>query len=160
MIEYINSHMPGFWITLGFALLAAEVLLFGLTTIILIFAGLGALATGLLMMTGLLAQTWLAGIASFGLATGVVSVLLWKPLKSMQDQGSVKRKPSSDLVGFEFVLEQDISKTEPGRYRYSGVDWKVRIATASDADQISQGERVTVVSVEVGEFNVLRAPRG
>ena len=84
MVDYINAHMPEFWVALGFALLAAEVLIFGFTTLILLFAGIGAVATGLLMMAGILTETWVAGVASFGIATGIASVLLWKPMQKMQ----------------------------------------------------------------------------
>ncbi len=86
MIEYINDNLSGFWIALGFALLAAEVLVFGFTTIIFLFAGLGALASGLLMSIGVIPETWIAGTACFGIATGVSSAILWKPLMSMQDK--------------------------------------------------------------------------
>lgn len=154
MQEYINNNLPGFWVALGFAMLAAEVLLFGFTTIIFLFAGLGALATGLLMMSGLLPETWLAGISSFGIATGIGTTLLWKPLKAMQDHKQPDTKPQSDLVGLDFVLTEDISNIKPGRYRYSGVDWKLEIDRSSDSSQLLKGERVEVVSVDAGLFRV------
>ena len=91
MIDYIDMHQPGFWVAVGFALLAAEVLLFGFTTIILFFAGIGALVTGLAMMSGVLPETWTAGIACFGIATGAAGAVLWKPLKKLQDHGEPKR---------------------------------------------------------------------
>ena len=117
MMDYINSHLPGFWIALGFAMLAAEVLLFGFTTIIFLFAGLGAVVTGLLMMSGILPETWIAGVSCFGIATGVSSTLLWKPLRAMQDHAEPDTKPQSDFVGLEFVLMADISTTLAGKYR-------------------------------------------
>jgi membrane protein implicated in regulation of membrane protease activity len=157
MLEYINSHLSGFWIALGFAMLAAEVLLFGFTTIIFLFAGLGALATGLLMMSGLLAESWIAGIACFGIATGVISTLLWKPLKAMQNDAEPDRKPQSDLVGLEFVLMTDIDLTNPGKHRYSGIDWKVEIDSSSDSAQLTKGQRVRVVSVDAGLLRVDKA---
>ncbi len=156
MLEYINNNLSGFWIALGFALLAAEVLLFGFTTIILLFAGLGALISGLLMSAGIIPETWIAGTACFGIATGISSAILWKPLMSMQDRSVPKQKPTSDFVGLEFVLTQDISTTTPGSYRYSGIDWKVEIDGSSDVDTIAKGERVTVVTVEVGLLCVVK----
>ena len=142
--------MSGFWIALGFALLAAEVLLFGFTTIIFLFAGLGALISGLLMSAGVIPETWIAGTASFGIATGICSAVLWKPLMAMQDKSTPEQKPSSDIVGLEFVLMEDISTTSPGSYRYSGIDWKVEIDSSNDVSTIEKGERVVVVAVEVG----------
>lgn len=154
MIEYINNNLSGFWIALGFAMLAAEVLLFGFTTIIFLFAGLGALATGLLMMAGILPETWIAGTACFGITTGLSSGLLWKPLKKMQDKSIPDRKPQGDLVGLEFVLEQDINATNPGNYRYSGINWKVEIDRSCEPTSLSKGQRVEVVSADVGLFKV------
>ena len=154
MIEYINAHMSGFWISLGFALLAAEVLLFGFTTIIFLFAGLGAIASGLLMSAGLIPETWIAGTASFGIATGICSALLWKPLMAMQNKSVPPQKPSSDIIGLEFVLMGDINVTSPGVHRYSGVDWKVEIDSSSESSELSKGDRVRVVGVEVGLLSV------
>ncbi len=156
MMDYINNNMSGFWIALGFALLAAEVLLFGFTTIIFLFAGLGALISGLLMSAGVIPETWIAGTASFGIATGISSAVLWKPLMAMQDKSTAKRKPTSDIVGLEFVLMEDISTTAPGSYRYSGIDWKVEIDKSSDVDALEKGARVVVKTVEVGLLCVVK----
>jgi len=152
MIEYIDMHQSGFWIATGFALLAAEVLLFGFTTIIFLFAGLGAIITGLAMMFGLLPETWTAGISCFGITTGLVSTVLWKPLKKMQDNTS-PQKQTSDLIGYEFVLQQDVTILQPGLHRYSGVDWKVEL-DGQAGEQLSAGQRVTVTSIDAGIFRV------
>jgi membrane protein implicated in regulation of membrane protease activity len=154
MLEYINNNLSGFWIALGFALLAAEVLLFGFTTIIFLFAGLGAITTGLLMEVGLLPLTWTAGTACFGIATGISSAILWKPLRRMQDAATPQKKQKSDIVGYEFVLMDDISRAMPGSHRYSGIDWKVEVDSSSEVDALAKGSRVVVVSVDVGLFRV------
>jgi membrane protein implicated in regulation of membrane protease activity len=156
MIDYINNHLSGFWIALGFALLAAEALLFGFTTIIFLFAGLGALTSGLLMNLGVLPETWIAGTACFGIATGVSSAVLWKPLMKLQDKSSGQQKPSSDFIGLEFVLAEDVGTTKPGSYRYSGIDWKVEIDGSSGLDTLTKGDRVVVVAVEVGVLSVIK----
>ena len=155
MIEYINNNIPGFWIALGFALMAVEVLVFGFTTIIFLFAGLGALTAGLLMMAGVLPETWIAGTACFGIATGISSLLLWKPMKKMQDDAEPQKKQSSDFDGIEFVLSSDISTTSPGKHSYSGVDWRVEIDSTSEVNALSKGDRVIVTSAEVGVFKVV-----
>jgi hypothetical protein len=154
MLEYINNNLSGFWIALGFALLAAEVLVFGFTTIIFLFAGLGALITGLLMMAGVLPETWTAGTACFGIATGLSSTILWKPLKTMQEKSTPQKKQNNDLVGLDFILLDDISTTMPGSYRYSGINWKVEVDRSSDVAMLPKGERVVVVSADVGLLRV------
>ena len=156
MMEYINNHMPGFWIALGFAMLAAEVVLFGFTTIIFLFAGLGALASGLLMSAGIIPETWIAGTACFGISTGIIGAVLWKPLMAMQNKAVPTQKPISDIVGLEFVLLQDIDHTATGTHRYSGIDWKVEIDAGSELDHLAKGERVKVVSVDVGLMRVTK----
>ena len=153
MIEYIDLHQSGFWIAAGFALLAAEVLLFGFTTIIFLFAGLGAIVTGLAMMFGLLPETWTAGISCFGITTGLISAVLWKPLKKMQDNSTPPQRQSSDLIGYEFVLQQDVTTLQPGQHRYSGVDWKVEL-DGQAGDMLSAGQRVAVTSIDAGIFRV------
>ncbi len=153
MVEYINAHLAGFWIALGFTLLAAEVLLFGFTTIVFLFSGLGALVTGLLIMAGILPQSWIAGVASFGISTGIFSALLWVPLKKMQNRAEAPQTPHSDFIGLEFVLQHDITSTSPGHYRYSGIDWKVEIAR-DGGDKLPKGQRVKVESIDVGILRV------
>jgi len=157
MLEYINNNLSGFWIATGFLLLTVEILLFGFSTIIFLFAGLAAVTTGLLMMTGLLPESWTAGIACFGISTGIISALLWKVLKNMQNKTQTDRKPQSDFVGLEFVLSSDVSTTEPGSYRYSGIDWKVEIDRDSDSNAFEKGQRVSVVSVDVGLLTVKKS---
>ena len=137
-------------------MLAAEVLLFGFTTIIFLFAGLGALASGLLMSAGVIPETWIAGTACFGIATGIIGAVLWKPLMAMQNKAAPAQKPTSDIVGLEFVLMQDIGRTSAGIHRYSGIDWKVEIDVSSEFDNIAKGERVKVVSVDVGLMRVTK----
>jgi len=154
MIEYINAHQSGFWIAFGFLMLAAEALLFGFTTIIFLFAGIGAVITGLLMMAGILASTWIAGVACFGISTGIVSLLLWKPMKQLQDKPAKPQVQSSDLVGYEFVLQQDISLSRPGTQRYSGINWSVELDSSESATQLHAGQRVKVCSLDAGVFRV------
>lgn len=152
MIEYIDTHQTAFWLTFGLLLLAIEVLVFGLTTMLLLFAGLGALVTGLLIWLGLLEQTWSMGIASFGITSGVISILLWVPLRRLQKGTPPKQSVASDFVGLELILSEDVTPDRPGRYRYSGIDWKLLPdKTGSD---LHKGDRVKVTSVDVGIFRV------
>lgn len=154
MMEYISNNFPGFWIALGFALLAMEVLVFGFSTIILLFAGIGAIATGLLMTVGVLAETWTAGLSCFGIATGISSALLWQPMKRLQNGSVSKSGLSSDFIGIDFILNEDVSVTKPGKHPYSGVEWRVEIDKNSEQDSFVKGDRVEVTSVDAGVFRV------
>lgn len=154
MLEYINEHQAGFWIALGFLLLGLEIVIFGFTTIVLFFAGLGAITAGLLMKMSVLDVTWTAGIACFGISTGIYSVLLWKPFKRIQNKGVAPQPESSDMIGLEFIIEDDITALNTGTTKYSGIFWKVEIGKDTGVDVLKKGQRVTVTSVAVGVFGV------
>lgn len=154
LIDYLNQHHGEFWIVCGFAILIIEVMFLGMATGVLLFAGLGALGTGLMMQLGLLSETWIAGLSSFGISSGVITLVLWKPLKRLQGGKTPDKDRSSDLIGLEFVLSQDIDLQKPGKTHYSGVDWRVEISPESDAQYIVAGQQVTVISVDVGVFRV------
>ncbi|MDH5572563.1 MAG: NfeD family protein [Gammaproteobacteria bacterium] len=151
--DYIVNHQSEFWLAFGFAMLAIEVVT-GFTVGVFLFGGLGALMTGLLMSAGMLPETWIAGIACTGISSGVITLLLWKPLKKLQGDRPAGKDNSSDLVGHEFVVDSDISNDRPGFTNYSGIRWKVEIDTDAGIDTIQAGQRVVVSSVEVGVFKV------
>jgi membrane protein implicated in regulation of membrane protease activity len=151
--DYIASHQAEFWLTFGFAMLVIEVVT-GFTTGVFLFAGLSALTTGILMSIGLLPETWIAGISCTGISSGIITMLLWKPLKKLQGDRPTEKDNSSDLVGHEFVVETDISLKKPGSTNYSGILWKVEIDKDAGVETIAAGQAVTVSSVEVGMFKV------
>ena len=154
LIDYIQTHQAEFWVAVGFILLAIEVLVMGFSTLFLFFIGLGAILTGFLMMTGLLPQTWIAGVSSVGICSGIIAAALWQPLHRMQGKRTPKKDVSSDFTGLEFVLDTEVTTLAPGKKRYSGVDWKVEIDSSAGVDKIPAGQRVVVASVEVGLFRV------
>ena len=151
--EYIQNHQAEFWIILGFIMISIEVGT-GMVTGILLFSSIGAIVTGLLMLSGILPETWQVGIASTAICSGIAAVALWKPLKKLQDTEVPEKDNSSDLVGYEFVLAEDISLTSIGKTRYSGIDWKVEIHKDAGVESIPAGSHVSVVEVDVGKFRV------
>lgn len=151
--DYIVNHQAEFWIITGFVLLALEVVT-GFTVGVFLFGGLGALTTGLLMTFAVLPETWTAGISCTGISSGIITVLLWQPLKKLQGNRRPGKDNSSDLIGFEFVVDSDITMNKPGTTKYSGISWKVEIDKDADVDTIQAGQRVSVSSVEVGKFKV------
>ena len=153
IVDYIVAHQAEFWLVVGFALLALEVVT-GFTVGVFLFAGLGALTTGGLMSFGVLPETWIAGISCTGISTGVITAILWKQLKKLQGDRPVEKDNSSDLVGHTFVVESDIAMNKPGSTNYSGINWKVEIDKGAGVDTIEAGQSVTVSSVEVGVFKV------
>ena len=85
MLEYFNENQASFWFALGALALIVELLVLGMSTIILFMLGIGALATGTLMYLGILGEGWLLGTAVTGIIAFAAGVLLWKPLKRYQE---------------------------------------------------------------------------
>ncbi len=155
MIDYFDANQQTFWFAVGFALLVIEALAFGFTSGVVLFAGIGALATGLLFWAGLLPASWAAGIGSFGLCSALSALLLWKPLLRLQSQkGLTGHDLSSDFIGHEFRLGQTITHAAPGKTQYSGIEWRVEIDDSAAVEQIEVGTKVAVASIDVGVFRV------
>ena len=161
MMEYLNAHQYSFWITVGFVLLIVEVVALGFSSGVLLFSAIGALITGGLMSLGWLPETWLAGVACFGVASALSAILLWKPLLRLQNYEVAEKDNSSDLIGYRFTLEQPVSRLSHGATRYSGVEWRVELGSTQAAgaepgpDKLEAGTQVRVVSVDAGIFRVL-----
>ena len=154
MIGYFQENQHAFWFTVGFVLLAIEIGFLGLASGIVLFSGIGALVTGVIVWLGWLPETWLAGIASFGISSFASAVLLWKPLLRMQNYKTPAKDNSSDLIGYEFTLQQPVTTTSPATTHYSGVEWRVEVDRQSELESIGAGERVVVTSVDAGVFRV------
>jgi membrane protein implicated in regulation of membrane protease activity len=118
MIDFFNNNQHAFWLSAGFLILLVELGVFGLSSGVLMFTGLSALVTGGLMWSGLLPATWLAGSASFGIGSGIIALLLWKPLLKLQTFETPAKDNSSDLVGYRFVLDGPLSPNAPASTRY------------------------------------------
>lgn len=155
ILDYFSAHLYSFWFALGFLMLAIELLLFGLSTGFVMFLGFAALVTGGLLWFEWIPVTWQASAASFSICAVVISLLLWGQFKRLQKADEpVKPDTSSDLIGLQFRLGQDITTTEPGSHRYSGIEWRVEIDIGSPQKEIEAGSAVEVVSVSAGKFSV------
>ncbi len=156
MIEYFETHQYAFWFTVGFLLLALEALALGFATGVILFSGLGALLTGALIWFGIIPSTWIAGIASFGLCSVVITAVLWKTLKKLQGRNNhvSTQDYSSDFIGHSFVLATTITHVQSSHTRYSGIEWRVEIEDSAKVKEISAGTKVVVCSVDAGVFRV------
>ena len=154
MIDYIQNNQPAFWFSLGFLLLIIEALVFGFTSGVVLFAGVGGLVAGGMMWFGIIPHTWLAGFVTFGLGSGLAAALLWKPLLRLQNDDPPTKDNSSDIIGYRFRLADTITLTAPGTTRYSGIDWRVEIDLDADITEIEGGSLVEVSSVDAGLFRV------
>lgn len=151
-MEWILNNLGQVLIFAGLGLLAIEVTVLGFSTFFLFFLGLASLISGILMYMGVVPETAVNALISLAVLTLASALLLWRPLKTMQEQ--VERKPvQSDLIGYSFALESDIDPAAPGSHRFSGVTWKVK-----STEPLNAGTEVEVVRADVGELTVAPKP--
>lgn len=145
-MDFIATHLVQALAVLGLVLLAIEVMVLGISTFVLLFAGLGLLLTSLSMYMEWIPTTWqwsLIATTAFTLLTGVV---LWPIMKRAQ-QTSEHSTVSSDLIGHSFMLPEDVAPDKQTSYRFSGIEWRL-VSSAP----IAKGTMVEVVNLQVGEL--------
>lgn len=154
---WIMENPGTFWIILGFVFLAIEVTAFGLGSGFLLFGSIGALLTGIAVWLQLIPAQWLFSVGAFGVISAVSAAVLWGPLKQLQSGTPMGQDRSSDLIGHEFLLQQQLTATEHGKTKFSGVDWRVEIDLEHEqaVDHVDIGRRVEVTRVNAGVFYVL-----
>lgn len=155
LLSGVMSNPASVWFVIGFGLLAIEIVAFGLGSGVLLFGSIGALTTGALLWFGVVPSNWLVSVGCFAISSAVATALLWVPLKKMQSGAELGNDQSSDLIGFQFRVAEDITHAAPGKHRYSGVDWKVKISDSSTDSIIAAGSRVKVTGVDAGVFYVV-----
>ena len=153
-MDALFDNQATLWLAFGFLLLAIEAVAFGFTSGLLLFGSLGAIATGTLLWMGVVPNQFVMAVACFALSTGLITIVLWKPLKRLQSGTELGNDRSSDIIGHTFVLSSDISLTKPGSQKYSGIAWRVEPAQDQQPDAISAGTQVRVSAVSVGVFYV------
>jgi membrane protein implicated in regulation of membrane protease activity len=145
---WIFSDIAQGLMAVGILLAVVDLLVFGFATFFLTLLGLGMLTSGALIYFAVLPDTTTSILVSVAAFTVIYSALLWKPLKNLQANKQSK-KVSSDLTGMSFVLQQDVSPDNPGKYHYSGIDWSVETS-----EVITQGTEFEVIDLQVGVMKV------
>ncbi|MBF8273974.1 MAG: ybbJ [Magnetococcales bacterium] len=154
IVAYLDSHRDALWFAIGFGLLALEAGVFGFTSGILLFTGMGGVLTGLLILTGVLSGATTPAIATFSISSLILATVFWGWFRRLQKKPSAPPPPVSDIVGLSFILKQDISPLESGLERYSGIDWKVVPDPSVETPAILRGTRVEVVSLDAGVLRI------
>lgn len=154
-IDNLIHNPANVWFVIGFSLLAIEILAFGLGSGVLLFGSIGALITGALLWFGVLENSWIYSVACFAIASALTTIALWVPFKKLQSGAELGNDRSSDLIGHEFRVNSDLTRTVEGKHRYSGIDWRVCISEEAASDSISQGSLVRVAGVDAGVFYVV-----
>lgn len=150
-MEWLASNFASLLIFLGIILLVIEVGLLGFSVFLLFFIGLACIVTGGLIMLGLVDGTLVSAFGSIALFSMLFAVVLWKPLKRIQDNADA-HSVKGDFIGHRFRLAQDVSSQRYGSYRLSGIEWQVR-----SESPLAAGTEVAITRVEVGLLTVAAA---
>lgn len=154
MIDTFLNNQAGFWLGLGFLLLAIELIAFGLGSGVLLFGSIGAVITGAMLWFGIIPDSFIYAVACFAVSTAIATAALWYPLKKLQSGAELGNDRSSDIIGHTFVLSGDISRTEHVQQKYSGIQWRVEPSQDFPDKPIAAGTQVQVAAVSVGVFFV------
>ncbi|MCD9465650.1 NfeD family protein [Photobacterium iliopiscarium] len=138
------NNIPQTLVILGLLTLIIEVLILGCSTFVLLFFGIAMLLTSGLIYMGILDANWISTILTLALITLALAIVLWKPLKKLQNKPS-KTDIKSDFAVITFKLEKDLSPSERYTFNYSGIQWQIKSET-----QIEKGVMVEVIKKEVG----------
>ena len=142
----MNGLSPhAIWFIAGAALIAIEIFLVPGTGTI--FAGLGAITVGAVLIAG-----WIEGVNGqfilFFLFTAIWAAVLWKPLKKMMNSGG---SGYSDMVGDTAVVYgEPLEKGKRGQVKWSGTIMNCEIAPQENIEKILPGTDVTIAEVSKG----------
>ncbi|KKA43877.1 activity regulator of membrane protease YbbK [Salinivibrio sp. ML198] len=150
----VSIYLAELTVIVGLLLLAVEVWLLGLSTIVLLATGVAAILVGLLAMVGVVPETVTALFSSTGIGAGLLTAMLWRPLKQLQRGGRRPDNRHSDFIGLILTLSEPLSREQPSTIKYSGVTWQLRLSSAAGDCTLLAGEQVKVVGVDVGRFTV------
>jgi membrane protein implicated in regulation of membrane protease activity len=142
-MEYFLENPDHLWYLIAGISFVIELSVMGLGGPLLFFA-IGSLFTGILITMGVV-DGWQSEILTVGLLTALIAVLLWKPLKSLQNSKG-KTDNSSDMIGLQVLVSADITAVS-GTIRYSGINWQARLADEANVTSISEHSQCQVVAI-------------
>lgn len=143
-MSWFLENLPQILLVAGLALLIMDALIFGFSTFIFTFLGGSLLITGVTMWLGLLPATWVAAVWSNALVTTALALLLWKPLRRLQNQPTTTAI-HNDFARQQWLLAEDVDMQGLSTHAYSGVQWKLK-----SEQPISAGTLVEVFKSDVG----------
>lgn len=141
------------WFIAGAAMIAIEIFFVPGTGTI--FAGLGAITVGAILIAGWIEEVN-AQFILFFLSTAIWAALLWKPLKKLMNSGD---SGYSNMVGNTAVVYgEPLEKGKRGQVKWSGTIMNCEISPQESTDKISPGTDVTITEVSKGILIVKQIP--
>ena len=132
------------WFLLGAILILIE--LIGFTGVGFLFAGVGAVMTGILIILGVVSESSvLYQFAGFLISSSVIAALLWKPLKRfINDSGS----RYSNIVGDSAELLDDLGPQKTAQAKWSGTIVNVKFQKNIPPTILQKGDTVYICHTE------------
>lgn len=144
LIEYFaNNHAQALYLLAGLSFII-ELTVMGLSGPLLFFA-IACFITGALTQMGLL-TTWEMEFTTTGVLSGVIALVLWKPLKNFQN-GSVSKDTSSDMIGQKVPSVTEITAVG-GSIRHSGINWNARLDSSCATETIAEATMCEICAVD------------
>lgn len=141
-MEYFLAHHDHLWFIIAGLSFVIELSIMGLSGPLLFFA-IASFLTGILVSVGLV-DGWQVEILTVGLLTAITAIILWKPLKKLQNEKNDDN--ASDMIGLKVLVSNEISLIG-GSIRYSGINWNARLDESSDVENISESSYCEIVAI-------------
>lgn len=131
------------WLLAGAAFLAIEA--FGAPGIGFLFAGLGAILTGLLVELGLLGSAdYVAQFAAFFINSALLAYLLWSRVKHFRAAPG-KPEEYQNIIGDDAVTVTALAPGQKGEVRWSGTLMQAELEKS--AEMVAEGVPVIITAV-------------
>lgn len=153
--EPIQNNLAEITAIVGLIFLMVDVWILGLSTVVLLALGTSTIITAFFIWLGLLPASLTTVIGFSGVGAGVLTYLLWAPLKRMDHNKRKEYNIHSDFIGLTFVLSSKFDAKHPASVKYSGVNWRLVLAQSHAKNYLNIGDVVKVVGVDVGQFIVV-----
>ncbi len=105
-------------------------------------------------MIGILPETVTTLFSSTGIGAGLLTLVLWRPLKRLQREDRSPDNRHSDFIGLTLTLTSPLSREQLSSAKYSGVTWQLQLGANAGDVLLQPGEQVKVIGVDVGRFTV------
>ena len=128
----------------GFALLALDILIIGLSPVM--FVAVGALLASIALYATGWRPALVETLALVACASLMVTLIGWRPLRRFQ-ASDIEEDQSSDLIGRELVTTHEVTK-EHGVVFWSGVEWQARLSPDAPVETLAPGAKARVARVE------------
>ena len=135
------------WLIAGAVLLGLEA--FGIPGIGFLFAGLAAIAVGLLVHFDVVSATdWVLQAGVFFAITAALAALLWKKLKSWRTNPNATDQFNNIVGDIATIGKGGLKKGEIGQVGWSGTTMMAQIDPNAEIDELPEGMMVTITAVK------------